>query len=120
MPGLYGAGSYDLAGFCVGAAERGTLLAPGQPKAGDVAIGIPSSGVHSNGFSLVRKIIDVTGADLSAPAPFDPVQSLGEAFITPTRIYQKAAKAALDHGGVSGIVHVTSLNRLFEIDQCME
>jgi phosphoribosylformylglycinamidine cyclo-ligase len=107
MPGLYGAGSYDLAGFCVGAAERGTLLAPGQPKAGDVAIGIPSSGVHSNGFSLVRKIIDVTGADLSAPAPFDPVQSLGEALITPTRIYQKAAKAALDHGGVSGIVHVT-------------
>ena len=107
MPGLYGAGSYDLAGFCVGAAERDTLLAPGQPKAGDVAIGIPSSGVHSNGFSLVRKIIDVTGADLSAPAPFDPVQSLGEALITPTRIYQKAAKAALDHGGVSGIVHVT-------------
>ncbi|WP_438997102.1 phosphoribosylformylglycinamidine cyclo-ligase [Candidatus Puniceispirillum sp.] len=107
MPGLYGAGSYDLAGFCVGAAERGTLLAPGQPKAGDIAIGIPSSGVHSNGFSLVRKIIDVTGADLSAPAPFDSAQSLGEALITPTRIYQKAAKNALDHGGVSGIVHVT-------------
>ena len=95
MPGLYGAGSYDLAGFCVGAAERGTLLAPGQPKAGDVAIGIPSSGVHSNGFSLVRKIIDVTGADLSAPAPFDPVQSLGEALITPPAFIRRPPKPRL-------------------------
>ena len=59
MPGIYPAGSYDLAGFCVGAAERGTLLSPGMAKAGDIAIALPSSGVHSNGYSLVRKIIEI-------------------------------------------------------------
>ena len=61
MPGMYPAGTYDLAGFCIGAAERGTLLSPSQPKLGDVAIGLRSSGVHSNGFSLVRKIIEISG-----------------------------------------------------------
>jgi len=108
MPGMYPAGTYDLAGFCIGAAERGTLLSPGQPKAGDVAIGLRSSGVHSNGFSLVRKIIEVSGADIFAPAPFAPDNgSLGAQLMAPTRIYQKAAATALAIGGVSGIVHVT-------------
>lgn len=106
MPGIYPPGGYDLAGFCVGAAERGTLLVPGQPKAGDVAIALPSSGVHSNGYSLVRKIIDVTNADLNDV--FDgSTETLGEALIKPTRLYQRSAKAALDLGGVTGIVHVT-------------
>jgi len=109
MPGVYPPGGYDLAGFCVGAAERGTLLVPGQPKQSDIAIALPSSGVHSNGYSLVRKIIEVTGADLHAPANFggDKHQTLGDALIEPTRLYQKSAKIALEIGGVSGIVHVT-------------
>jgi len=108
MPGMYAAGSYDLAGFCIGAAERGTLLSPGMPQAGDIAIGLPSSGIHSNGYSLVRKIIEVTGTDLSAPAPFDSdAPNLGAALMAPTRLYQKSAKTALENGGVTGIVHVT-------------
>ncbi|MEK9621922.1 MAG: phosphoribosylformylglycinamidine cyclo-ligase [Alphaproteobacteria bacterium] len=107
MPGIYPPGSYDLAGFCVGAAERGQLLHPGQAKADDIAIALPSSGVHSNGYSLVRKIIEITGADLGAAAPGDPAQTLGDALLAPTRLYQKAVRCALDHGGVSGIVHVT-------------
>ena len=106
MPGVYPPGGYDLAGFCVGAAERGTLLTPGQPKEGDIAIALPSSGVHSNGYSLVRKIIEITGADLNGPAP-DGNGTLGDALIAPTRLYQKSAKVALDTGAVSGIVHVT-------------
>ena len=108
MPGMYPAGTYDLAGFCVGAAERGTLLSPGQPKMGDVAIALRSSGIHSNGFSLVRKIVEISGVPLNAAAPFESdSDSLGDALMTPTRIYQKAAAAALATGGVSGIVHVT-------------
>ena len=108
MPGMYPAGSYDLAGFCVGAAERGSLLAPGQPKAGDIAIALPSSGVHSNGYSLVRKIIELSGAALDAAPPFDSTAAtLGDAVMAPTRIYQQAAAIALQTGGVNGIVHVT-------------
>ena len=107
MPGIYPAGSYDLAGFCVGAAERGTLLKPGMARAGDIAIALPSSGVHSNGYSLVRKIIEVTGADLAAMALGETNKTLGEALLTPTRLYQKAVSCALATGGVHGIVHVT-------------
>jgi len=108
MPGMYPAGSYDLAGFCVGAAERGSLLAPGQPKAGDIAIALPSSGVHSNGYSLVRKIIELSGAAFDAAPPFDSAAAtLGDAVMAPTRIYQKAAAIALQTGGINGIVHVT-------------
>ena len=108
MPGMYPAGTYDLAGFCVGAAERGTLLSPGQPKVGDIAIALRSSGIHSNGFSLVRKIIEISGVSLNAAAPFESdADSLADALMTPTRIYQKAAAAAFATGGVSGVVHVT-------------
>ena len=108
MPGMYSAGSYDLAGFCVGAAERGSLLAPGQPKAGDIAIALPSSGVHSNGYSLVRKIVELSGATLEAAPPFaSTAATLGHAVMAPTRIYKKASAVALKAGGVSGIVHVT-------------
>ena len=108
MPGLYPTDVYDLAGFCIGAAERSKLLSPGQPKAGDIAIALRSSGVHSNGFSLVRKIIEISRTPLDAPAPFDcDSDNLGTALMTPTRIYQKAVDIALDIGGVSGIVHIT-------------
>jgi phosphoribosylformylglycinamidine cyclo-ligase len=108
MPGMYPAGTYDLAGFCIGAAERGTLLSPSQPKLGNVAIGLRSSGVHSNGFSLVRRVIEISGAALDAPATFAPHQgSLGAQLMAPTLIYQKAVATALATGGVNGIVHVT-------------
>ncbi len=108
MPGMYPKGSYDLAGFCIGAAERGKLLVPGQPKAGDIAIALPSSGIHSNGYSLVRKIIKLSDTNLDKAPPFiSTANSLGEAIMEPTKIYQKAAATALKIGAVSGIVHIT-------------
>ena len=106
MPGVYPGGGFDLAGFAVGAAERDTLLSRDMPAAGDVAIALPSSGVHSNGFSLVRKIIDLAGVSLD-----DDIEgiegSLGEALLAPTRIYHHAARTAHAHGNVTGICHVT-------------
>ena len=107
MPGLYARGDYDLAGFAVGAAERGTLL-PKTVALGDVLIGLPSSGVHSNGFSLVRRIIEAAGLAWDAPAPFAPSQPLGRALLEPTRIYVKPMLAALRQtDGIHGIVHIT-------------
>ncbi|HEX2552851.1 MAG TPA: phosphoribosylformylglycinamidine cyclo-ligase [Microvirga sp.] len=107
MPVLYARGDYDLAGFAVGAAERGTLL-PKAVAPGDVLVGLPSSGVHSNGFSLVHKIREVSGLGWDAPAPFAPEKSLGEAFLEPTRIYVKPVLAALKSSdGINGIVHIT-------------
>ncbi len=107
MPGVYPDGGYDLAGFSVGAAERGHLLNKEHVNAGDVVFALPSSGVHSNGFSLVRKIIEIQGIDLHAPAPFASHLSLGEALLTPTRIYTEAVMAALKTGGVTSISHIT-------------
>ena len=108
MPGLYAKGDFDLAGFAVGAAERGALLPRGGLKAGDLAIGLPSSGVHSNGFSLVRRIVERTGLAWDAPAPFAPSRTLAEALLTPTRLYVKPLLAALKHGdGVRALAHVT-------------
>ena len=108
MPGLYGKGDYDLAGFCVGAAERGTLLPRPDVKAGDVLIGLASSGVHSNGYSLVRKIVERSGLAWSAPAPFSPKQSLGQALLEPTRIYVKTLLAVLkETGAIKAMAHIT-------------
>jgi phosphoribosylformylglycinamidine cyclo-ligase len=108
MPGLYAAGDYDLAGFAVGAAERGTLLPRNDMQAGDVVLGIASSGVHSNGFSLVRKVVEVSGLAWNAPAPFASGKTLGEAVLTPTRLYVKSCLAAIrETKGVKALAHIT-------------
>jgi phosphoribosylformylglycinamidine cyclo-ligase len=107
MPGLYAGGDYDLAGFAVGAAERGTLL-PRGVAAGDALIGIASSGLHSNGFSLVRRLVRDRGLAWDAPAPFAPAARLGEALLTPTRIYVRSALAAIrETGAVKALAHIT-------------
>ena len=108
MPGLYGKGDYDLAGFSVGAAERGQLLPRPDVKEGDVLLGLPSSGVHSNGYSLVRKIVEISGLDWSAPAPFAKSQSLGQALLQPTKIYVKPLLAVLhETKAIKAMAHIT-------------
>ena len=107
MPGVYPPGGYDLAGFCVGAAERGQLLSANNVKDGDLVIALPSSGIHANGFSLVRKIISSLRLNLFEAAPFASNLSLGKALLAPTRIYANAVKAALSTGTVTSISHIT-------------
>tara|TARA_R110002124_G_scaffold63350_23_gene173255 strand:+ start:13567 stop:14643 length:1077 start_codon:yes stop_codon:yes gene_type:complete len=108
MPGMYSGKDYDLAGFAVGAAERGTLLPRPDIAAGDTLVAIASSGVHSNGYSLVRKIVDLSGLDWSADAPFAPGIPLSEALLTPTRIYVKPLLAALKAGlAIKALAHIT-------------
>ncbi|WP_371420997.1 phosphoribosylformylglycinamidine cyclo-ligase [Tardiphaga sp.] len=108
MPGLYKDGDYDLAGFSVGAAERGTLLPTKDIAPGDAVIGMASSGVHSNGFSLVRKIVARTGLSYADKAPFSPVMTLGGALLTPTRLYVKSCLRAIrETGAVKGLAHIT-------------
>ena len=106
MPGMYGAGHYDLAGFAVGAAERGDLL-PRRVAPGDAIIGLKSSGAHSNGFSLVRRIVENSGLARQDPCPFAPGQSLAEAMLTPTRIYVRAVLALHRAGLVHAAAHIT-------------
>jgi phosphoribosylformylglycinamidine cyclo-ligase len=108
MPGLYQAGDYDLAGFAVGAAERNALLPRADVGAGDVVIGLTSSGIHSNGYSLVRRIVDKSGLKWDARAPFEGAQSLGEALLTPTRIYVRSCLAALrSTKAIKALAHIT-------------
>jgi len=107
MPGMYAPGDYDLAGFCVGAAERANVLTGRTIAAGDTVLGLASSGVHSNGFSLVRRIVEKSGLAWTDAAPFAPGKTLGEALITPTRIYVKPCLAAIAAGGVKGFAHIT-------------
>ncbi|MBM3519886.1 MAG: phosphoribosylformylglycinamidine cyclo-ligase [Alphaproteobacteria bacterium] len=108
MPGMYHGDDYDLAGFAVGAVERKKILPRNDVKAGDVILGLASSGPHSNGYSLIRKLVEVSGQNLAAPAPFDPSRSLGEALLTPTRIYVKPVLKALRAGtGIKALAHIT-------------
>ncbi|MFH5925859.1 phosphoribosylformylglycinamidine cyclo-ligase [Roseomonas xinghualingensis] len=107
MPGMYHKGDYDLAGFSVGAAERGALLPAGDVGPGDVVLGLGASGVHSNGFSLVRRIVDAGNAGLGDPAPFAAGRTLGEALLEPTRIYVKPVLALHCAGLVKAAAHIT-------------
>jgi phosphoribosylformylglycinamidine cyclo-ligase len=108
MPGLYARGDYDLAGFSVGAAERGQLLPAGDVGPGDIVIGLRSSGVHSNGFSLVRRIVERAGLKWTDAAPFEPAKKLGEALLTPTRIYVKPLLQVLrSTTGLKALAHIT-------------
>jgi phosphoribosylformylglycinamidine cyclo-ligase len=108
MPGVYHGGDYDLAGFAVGAVERGAILPRRDMRAGDVLLGIASSGVHSNGFSLVRKVVARSRLKWNAPAPFDRKRRLGAAVLAPTRIYVKSCLAAIrETKAVKALAHIT-------------
>ena len=107
MPGMYQSGDYDLAGFSVGAVERDQILPREDIVVGDVVLGVASGGVHSNGFSLVRKIVAEQKLSYDKPAPFDASQKLGDALLTPTRIYVRAMLDAVRAGTVKAMAHIT-------------
>ncbi len=114
MPGMYKAGDYDLAGFAVGCVERGEILPRTDIAIGDVLIGLPSSGVHSNGYSLVRKLIERAGVTWETPAPFAPGKTFADVLIEPTRIYVKPLLAAIratsgsgPDGAIKALSHIT-------------
>ena len=107
MPGMYAPGDYDLAGFCVGAVERGEQLTGDRVKAGDVILGLASSGVHSNGFSLVRRLAADKGWKLDRPALFDPDRRLIDALLDPTRIYVQPLLPAIRAGRIAALAHIT-------------
>jgi len=105
MPGMYDAGDFDLAGFSIGAMERGCELPKGV-REGDVLLGLASDGVHSNGYSLVRKLVEVSGLGWDADCPWQD-GTLGDALLAPTRLYVKQTLAAIRAGGVHGLAHIT-------------
>jgi len=107
MPGFYPVDEYDLAGFSVGVVDKSKILDPSTMKAGDVVIALPSSGVHSNGFSLVRKVFDVENSDIKSPREELGGKSVGETLLTPTKIYVKPVLALLEQVKVKGISHIT-------------
>ena len=107
MPGMYAAGDYDLAGFCVGAVDRAKALTGNKVQPGDVILGLASSGVHSNGFSLVRRLIEVNGWKLDRPALFDQDRLLGDMLLEPTRIYVKSLLPLVRGGKIGALAHIT-------------
>jgi len=116
MPGMYHPGDYDLAGFAVGAVERELLLPQPTIQAGDLLLGLTSSGLHSNGFSLVRKIVESSGLTYASPCPWDddhenqgqsPPRNVGEALLVPTRIYVRTLLPAIQRGLIKGMAHIT-------------
>ena len=107
MPGFYPVDEYDLAGFSVGVVDKSKILDPSTMKPGDVVIALPSSGVHSNGFSLVRKVFDVENSDIKSPREELGGKSVGETLLTPTKIYVKPVLALLEQVKVKGISHIT-------------
>ncbi|WP_411288849.1 phosphoribosylformylglycinamidine cyclo-ligase [Phenylobacterium sp.] len=108
MPGMYAEGDYDMAGFCVGAVDRDKVLPRlSDQKAGDILIGVGSSGPHSNGYSLVRRIVERSGLAWDAPAPFEAGKTLAQALLAPTRIYIKSVLPHLKAGRVKGLAHIT-------------
>jgi phosphoribosylformylglycinamidine cyclo-ligase len=107
MPGMYAPGDYDLAGFCVGAVDRAKALTGMRVAAGDVILGLASSGVHSNGFSLVRRLIEVNGWKLDRPALFDQDRLLGDVLLEPTRIYVKSLLPLVREGKIGALAHIT-------------
>jgi phosphoribosylformylglycinamidine cyclo-ligase len=104
MPGIYGEGDYDLAGFCVGIAEKSRIITPERVVPGDVLLGLASSGPHSNGYSLIRRILELTDADLKQPLG---EQTLGEALLAPTRIYVKSLLALQAETEIHALAHIT-------------
>ena len=118
MPGMYQGADYDLAGFSVGAAERGTLLDGSTIKAGDVILGLTSSGPHSNGYSLIRRLVSGEGHRYSDTAPFADM-SLADALLAPTKIYVKSTLAAIKKGMVKGLSHITGGGFLENIPRVM-
>ncbi len=107
MPGMYSDGDYDLAGFAVGAVERADLLTGETVAPGDVILGLASSGVHSNGYSLVRRIVERSGLSYTDPAPFAAGRTLGEALLEPTRIYVKSCLAGVRAKAIKALAHIT-------------
>jgi phosphoribosylformylglycinamidine cyclo-ligase len=107
MPGMYADGDYDLAGFCVGAVDRAKVLTGARVEPGDVLLGLASSGVHSNGFSLVRKLIERNGWKLDRPALFDQHRLLADILLEPTRIYVKSLLPLVRDGRIQALAHIT-------------
>jgi phosphoribosylformylglycinamidine cyclo-ligase len=121
MPGMYGAGDYDLAGFTIGAAERDTLLPREDIEPDDVVLGIASSGAHSNGFTLVRRIVERSGLAYDATAPFEKNNPLGRALLEPTRIYVKPVLATIRSTGraIKGLAHITGGGLPGNVPRCL-
>ena len=108
MPGMYADGDYDMAGFCVGAVDRDKVIPRlGDQREGDILIGLGSSGPHSNGYSLIRRIVERSGLAWDAPSPFSDGQTLAQALLTPTRIYIKTVLPHLKAGRIKGLAHIT-------------
>ena len=119
MPGMYADGDYDLAGFCVGAVDRAKALTGNQVKPGDVILGLASSGVHSNGFSLVRRLVQDNGWKLDRPALFDQDRLLADTLLEPTRIYVKSLLPLVREGRIGALAHITGGGLLENIPRVM-